>query len=402
MKGPTLIISFLTALIFACSPAKAAEQYCSDTSARTLRVAFYPFVPDVSDAAFRIKQLFEDGCPGLDLQLIIDPDYYSSEKQKGILYTKADVYEVDSVFFTDFLQRKKAQPLTQEIVAAAGPVVPMARAIPVQGETTFGVPHWLCTDFLVYRKDHPEIGTIKVFSDAKRVFSGSNKLLIDLKGSSTLGELYLAIVAAHYGFDHISEHLASIDDYALQRLSELLALDPSGFGRDTDYHYRDGFYQKQFARGAGAGFVGYSETTHYVLSEATQSCKHGECLNAAGLDVTVLPFGDNGAKPVAWVDMYMIDADASGATLRDAQAFVSFMMKPATYEALLLPDNNVPRYLLPARADLYANPTMIQNAPLYAKFKPIIDTATPVTAPVLNDNLRKIGKDIDAKLPGSH
>jgi thiamine pyridinylase len=403
MKRYAVILGFLISITAMFSPAYGTERYCSDTTARTLRVVFYPFIPDVTTAALKVKQLFEDGCPGLDLELIIDPDYYSSEKQKGILYAAADVYEVDSVFFADFVRLNKVQPIAQSVIDSAGPVVPMARKIGTRDGATFGVPHWLCTDFLVYRKDHEDIGSITGFSDARRIFGNSgNRLVVDLKGASTLGELYLSAIAENYGVDDVVRHLSSIDPGAYRTVTELLSFNPLGFGRDEDYHERDGFYQRQFARGVGSAFVGYSETTRYIFTEAAQSCKHGECLSAADIDVGLLPLADKPAKPVAWVDMYMIGAGVSDVKLRDAQAFISFMMQPTTYKQLVIPKDEVPRYLLPARDDIYADAEIVQNAPLYAKFKPIIATATPVTGDNLNDDLRKLGKEIDTELPLNH
>ena len=310
--------------------ANAEERYCSDTNARILRVEMYPYVLNAEGVALRMKELFESGCPGLDLQIQINRDSYYATDNTGILAADADVYEVDFVFFEDFLRYRNPKPPSQAVLTLAGSPVPFAKEIATSNGTQFGVPHWVCTDFLIYRKDFSQLGAITGPADATRVFSklGSG-LLMDLKGSSTLGELYLSILVAHYG--SAKEALGRLDpdhpdDYAVAVLRSFIEMEPAGFGRDQDYHLRDGFYPRQFVRGSGSAFVGYSEDTYYALTEIAQSCLKDKCLSRDFLEVASWPFADEGAKPVAWVDMYMLDSRLADAKLRDAEAFIKFMI----------------------------------------------------------------------------
>jgi thiamine pyridinylase len=386
--------------------ASAEERYCSDTNARTLRVEMYPYVPNVEGMAWRMKELFEAGCPGLNLQIQMNRDNYYATDNTGILAADADVYEVDSVFFDDFLKHRNPKPPSQTVVVSAGVPLPFAKQIASSNGVQFGIPHWVCTDFLVYRKDVPELGTITGPSDARRVFQsmGAN-LLMDLKGSSTLGELYLSILVAHYGSaEEALRHLDPDrpDDYATAVLRSFVEMEPAGFGRDRDYHLREGFYPRQFAWGKGSAFVGYAEDTYYALSEMVQSCTKDKCLSKEVLDVAPWPFADEGAKPVAWVDMYFLDPRLADAKLRDAEAFIRFMMSVSTYEALLMPANSPPLYLLPARDDMYSDQKLAKAAPLYPKFRAVIDRAVPVADEGLNYKPHQIAKKIDGLLPDRH
>ena len=45
-----------------------------------------------------MKELFEAGCPGLNLQIQMNRDNYYATDNTGILAADADVYEVDSGF----------------------------------------------------------------------------------------------------------------------------------------------------------------------------------------------------------------------------------------------------------------------------------------------------------------
>jgi hypothetical protein len=98
--------------------------------------------------------------------------------------------------------------------------------------------------------------------------------------------------------------------------------------------------------------------------------------------------------------MLVIDADADEQTRSDASRFIRFMAEPTTYRLLLLPQwPTPPRYLLPAREDLYADPELVAAAPLYAQFRRRLANATPVTAEGLNQRLREAGAQLDAALP---
>jgi hypothetical protein len=81
------------------------------------------------------------------------------------------------------------------------------------------------------------------------------------------------------------------------------------------------------------------------------------------------------------------------------------MMSVSTYESLLLPPdgapNGVPKYLLPARDDVYSNDKMI-STPLYPKFRSLIGPAIPVTEEGLNHKLHKVAAALEKVLPADH
>jgi thiamine pyridinylase len=403
-----LLLMTLFAAATACSPAQAQERYCSDENARVLRVEMYPFVPNADEIALKIKELFERGCPGLDLRIRMNQNYYSTD-DTGILAADADVYEIDSVFFSDFLARRKAKVPSQSLLAAAGPVVPFAKDVASFDGIQIGIPHWVCTEFLIYDKAFAQIATIKGPADATRVFAEVGKgPLIDLEGPTTLGELYLSVLVAHYGSaGEALKHLDPdrLDDYAVDVLRSFVNMQPPGFGRDKNYHLRDGFYPRQFVRGSGSAFVGYSEDTYYALTETAQSCLKGQCLGEDNIDVALWPFADEGAKPVGWVDIYMMDAGLADTKLRDGEAFIGFMMRVSTYESLILPPGDgslgAAKYLLPARDDVYASSKMA-SAPLYPKFRALIAPAIPVTGERLNDKLHQAAAALEKVLPTRH
>jgi ABC-type glycerol-3-phosphate transport system substrate-binding protein len=181
-------------------------------------------------------------------------------------------------------------------------------------------------------------------------------------------------------------------------------LEPQGFGRSTDYDARAGFYARQFARRAGSAFIGYSEATHDMLDEAATSCRHEDhCLTAADIRIGAWPFGGASGRQNVWVDMYGIDARVHGALHDDAEAFIRYAMRAETFRALLAPPPGAtPRYLLPARDDIYRDPAVLQAAPLYPQFRAIIEHGAVVSAPNLESRLRAAAVAADAVLPALH
>ncbi len=93
----------------------------------------------------------------------------------------------------------------------------------------------------------------------------------------------------------------------------------------------------------------------------------------------------------------MLDSKLAGSTLRDAEAFIKFMMSVSTYEALVFPSSGPPRYLLSAREDVYSN-DHFASFPLYLKFRKLIGIAMPVTGEGLNAQLHNVAKEIEKSL----
>jgi len=150
----------------------------------------------------------------------------------------------------------------------------------------------------------------------------------------------------------------------------------------------------------GRALAGYSERLYYVALEQNESCRKGECIGPKDLDVKPLPLSDHGSHPFAWVDMLTVAADCTGTCMADASAFVSYVTSVAQVRRSLLPARYgaPPRYLLPARAELYTDPEVLAAAPLYPKFLPALQNAIPVRGAQLNSRLRNIGKKLDKEV----
>jgi len=376
---------------------------------RVLHLSMYPYFPDAADAALKLKQGFEETHPGVLLRITFNPNYYDpAPAAQGVLHEDADVHEIDGIFLRDFMDAHKLAPLSPGFAASLGKLVPLAESAARSNGQVVAIPHWMCSDFLFYRADEAAltgVHTIPGLEAALHAATPGHGLLLDMAGDA-LGELVFSYRLGQSGdaTQAVAELGAPPDKLLIDTMQRILDLEPHGFGRSADYGARDGFYARQFARRAGSAFVGYSEAIHDVLDETATSCRHEDrCLTPADIHVGAWPFSGGGERQAVWVDMYGIDAHVHGALHQDAEDFIRYAMRAETYRELLVPPPGaVPRYLLPAREDVFHDPQILQTAPLYSQFRAIIDRGVVASAPHLQAKLRAAAASVDAALPASH
>src|SRR5690349_4521617 len=133
----------------ACTTVPNAER----NDRRPLKVILYPFVPAKDALLYAIEQDFEKRYPFIDVQYIdLASNYYDSAKAKAITNTDADVYEVDSVFLIDLIEGQRLQPLPSHLQPGNGVFLNVAEQGSQHEGVWYGVPHWVCTNFLFFTK----------------------------------------------------------------------------------------------------------------------------------------------------------------------------------------------------------------------------------------------------------
>jgi thiamine pyridinylase len=363
----------------------------------------YPYIPEAQAAALLLKQQFESRHPDVLLDITLNPHYYSlNPAEHGVLYEDADVHTIDIVFLTDFLDRHKLAKLPADLVARLPRMEDLAQKAATADGQMVAVPQWMCTDFLFYRADMTGLNGVHSLAGLEQGLNHRRGLLMGMAGEDTLGELYFSALVAKAASPEaaLSRVTATPDPAILSRLRHLLALEPPGFGRVADYDARYSFYARQFARRAGAAFVGYSEMTHEVLDETAISCRHEDrCVTEAEIRVAAVPFHDGAPRPAVWVDMFGIDARVHGQTMQDAADFISYAVSLPTYRALLVPEEgHPPRYLLPPTIEAYEDPAILKAAPLYPVFRSIMQQGVVVVTPHLQARLHAVAERIDSEL----
>lgn len=369
---------------------------------RELIVSMYPFIPNPDNFYRKLETKFEAANPEIDLIIKLNDSYYDEE---GIIKEMADLYEVDCILLKDFIAKKKIQKIPDYYSLPLDRILPAANIV-YQDRQLYGVPHWICGNFLIYNKTDSLLTSAKTLNDLQTVF-GSNPplskgLLIDMKGKLTLGELYAdGLMDQYKNVDSVKKYVAlnHLDTLiTIPNLCRVQGMTFADWGRDDDYHNKNFFYQKQFAKGNGRAFVGYSESLYTILDEINNACsKEEKCFDQKNISIKEWALSDQGSTPVGWVDALCLDAGLSGTKLKDAMKFISFCVNVDTYHLALIPDyGDSPRYLLPAYKDYFTDQLILDKAPLYSQLYPLANRIVSFTGDGASPILRKIGKEIDS------
>jgi thiamine pyridinylase len=333
------------------------------------------------------------------------------------------VFEVDTVFLRDLVDEKLIQELPLDVLSPKDTFLQVASGASTIDGKVYGVPHWVCGNFLFFRKDDPEKSRFEKLSSLdglERIIgspaSQEQGVLVDMQGKSTLGEKYLdAVLDIYQTPDEALRHVSSAapDAGAIRSLNRLFSLCPGGLCDSKKHHDSDQFYAKQFAHRKARALVGYSERMYYVVDEFINGVREDDAavgsisftwndttkaydpVGVFDVDIVSAPLADNGSTMLAWVDVLTIRTGLDQQKLKDAQTLISFFNSEQFTADLLIPTfGSAPRYLLPARNSTYTNRALLQAAPLYTKFYEIVKSSISLTAPKLNDELRTIGSKL--------
>ena len=363
----------------------------------TLRVALYPYVPGAHAVFALLAREFQRKNEGVTLELIeVDPakDYYDD----GLLTLDADVYEIDSILLSDMVAAKKIAPLNVTLTDFA----PEAADAVIRNGVVYAIPHWLCGNFLFYRKDDAGVRDAATWADLVRELKQRNKpLLVDFFGRLTLGEWYITLLADRVGVAAAQSAVLSSSEPDADVISDMrliLSACPTGFCRSKDLHDRTGFYARAFIRGEAHAYIGYSESLHYGLQEATNNCRAGSaCVPTGDIAVRRLPplKAGQASEGIGWVDGLAISSSLTEPKRDIALKFLAFATSTEGYEAVLQPNwMEAPRYLLPARVGL-----QFTDAPLYPVFFAAHTGRKTGTLPGLNTHLRTLSGKLNCALP---
>lgn len=419
-------IGFILLAICTVTALRGHIAWCAEDLRRPLRVALYPYVPEKGDMYWKLEQAFENRFADIDLRFLdLGANYYGGQLVDALTNHKVDVAEVDTVFLQDLADQKLILELPAADLEPTGTFLPVAEAAAKINNRTFGVPHWVCGNFLFFRVDDPESDRFRQLWSLDglerilgRLMAQEPALLIDLKGKSTLGEKYLDALLDLYqdpveALQHVKPSAPNAE--ILRSLARVFALCPNGLCDSNKHHEFGQYYARQFAHRKARVMIGYSEQMHFVVDEFLHGVREDE--PAIGviqfsesdgyapkgvLDVNVVPAPlanpplTNAIKMLAWVDVLTVSAASDGTTRQDAMNLIHFFNSVDFTRDLLVPEyGHAPRYLLPARVSLYTDPKITNAAPLYPHFFTIMKDAVSLTSPNLNEKLRDIGKQID-------
>ena len=267
---------------------------------------------------------------------------------------QANVYELDSVFLHDFAINKKIQPLPPAAMLPDNGFLKNAVAGAVVGGVHYGPPHWVCGNFLCFAKSDLKMQGLKTIQDLKKAIgahpASGGGLAVDLMEKSTLGEFYLNAASTVIRIGTMSPRMSARSTRVWKVISLQFATLQQKTCRDSNQH-QTAFFAEQFGAKRARALIGYSESLNGALKLATDKGKcpmAAACLVDSDIDVEELPLDSHAPKVMSWVDSSVVDKKCTDQCLADAAEFIRFMDDDDLYMSILLPQDGVPAYLLPA------------------------------------------------------
>lgn len=199
MRRTLLVLGIFVDLLF---PIGARSQV--PPAPRPLTVVLYPFIPEYSTVQAELKKGFQTLHPDIAVDFPdLTSNYYDSTKANYIGATKADVYELDSVFLKEFVKKGLIKQWPPNVLLPEDQLVKNAAAGSKVDGIRYGAAHWLCGNFIFFNKTDVAFSNVKRLSDLEKLIGGSNHpagrgLAFDMKGKSTLGEFDLETAFDHY------------------------------------------------------------------------------------------------------------------------------------------------------------------------------------------------------------
>ena len=127
--------------------------FCScDTNAdekTDLTVLMYPWVPNYKHISKSIKESFEKQNPGVNL--VIAKQNWSYYKPGG-LDKKYDIYELDTIFLSDFVKKERLQAISEKDFPHIKSSFSFSKEASEVNGVLYGSPHWICAVFLFYHE----------------------------------------------------------------------------------------------------------------------------------------------------------------------------------------------------------------------------------------------------------
>lgn len=407
----------------ATSPASTAPVGAAPTPASAsktkLRVALFPWVPDVANDGFeslrkRIEVGFEQAHPDIDVELRMnegDESYYEPALVAGWLASsRYDLVEIDTIILGDLIGAEVIEPWSHVPERSYTRAAKEGSTTTKEGSTTWwGVPHLNCGYFLVTRaKAIDEASNIDALVAA--IGKTDKPVFGNFVGSWDLPSLYLdarvdnGLDPATFFADPAKVPSAvkpPLDEPSVKALERLAGTCKVGKANPcTDGTFAadwDGPVER-FVAGDASGFWGYSERLHLAVSLLS-----AKKLPVDDLRVSTLALGSS-ATPLLFTDAFVRRAGCSEepACNAAANAWADYITTDAVLVELLTAkdagEGAVPRYLLPATTSVLGVEPLKSDR-LFQELLPFADSgrAFPPTGS-LYERRRVIGYLLEQRL----
>lgn len=353
---------------------------------RVLNVSLYSFLPTLPGDDFQglvdhVAQTYQAQHPQVLLNAVLNPNIniYDFDGLSDLLGpTGFDVVELDTLYMQFLVDKGLINPAR---VTGDVPLPVAAQAASVNGQL-YGIPSWLCMDFL-YSADsriQQQTSLSSLLGYLSKAPPGKAPLIAVYNGSWRLPSIYINGYVQAYGYDRIAQATQMPPDRAV--INNLVALTDTcavgGVNKCTNGDYKkavdnaNGALEHAYTSGQASNDTGFSEQSFYINHYGP----------VTPLYATPAVWGPS-PQPLLFSDAFVSSAATCGPAAPcadDARTFTDLMtgleMKNYIVDSRDLDPGTPKRTLLVSNAAFWQQP-QIRNDPLYRQYGKVLATAQP-------------------------
>lgn len=353
----------LGALIGITGPAPVTA--ATTPAAPSLTVALYHYVPDLSRFQTAIQSEWTKRHPNQALKFTDWNCYYSDPR------ADVDVMVFDDMYLPHYVRQGYLLPLSNKDLENRADFLPIGLDASRVNGTLYGIPQFLCTDLLYYRKGDSQLAKVRTMDDLYRAM-GDRKgtSIIPGKDEGLLLEMATKTDIFSFYLDALIDHHQTYTDYAnpttaqemnpdvikrFRLLKRMIGANTFAYKKPHGASY---YWATQFGQGQGRAFIGFSE--------AMSAMK-----DLDRIDFTQISGCGHKNIPLFYTDSVGINAAIAPDKRALAIELANVIAASETMVRASEPDSShaSPQYLLPARASVYDQ--MGRTYPVYTKLKKI-------------------------------
>ncbi|WP_438024638.1 extracellular solute-binding protein [Sorangium sp. So ce233] len=307
-----------------------------------------------------------------------------------------DVVELDTILLGEVKDQGVIKAWPDDIDTTDW--LPSAKAASTIGSQVYGVPHLMCSEFIISRdKKILEAATASDLVKALQAPAAAAPSLVgDAAGSWTLPSLYLDAWRDTYPKGDVAAAISTKLDRAvvghLKRVLGQCDVNGSNPCITPESKYDDKTSAaEELGRAQVAAAFGYSERLHFALRAAKEAGKDPESIGIAPA-----PLGD-GNSPLLFTDSFVIRRNCNDQCAAAAREFVSYVNGPDTMKWYLFAEECAeevpPRYLIPATRSAFELPE-VKGDKRYSVIRGAIESGAPFPNHGLYDIRKKMRDEI--------
>ena len=308
---------------------------CGEKQTETLTYAVFPYLPDVEYYQELIERRWAELEP--DIKLVrAEWDCYSGEAPDGI-----DVVMYDAVMRDALIKSEWISPIDRSAVQNSEDIFPFALDGFTVGDDLYGIPVFLCGNFLIYDLDSEALTAAEHITDLS---DKSEILVVNSEDPMNRPQYVIEAVA-----DSRGEANPSVDGGAedVMALLDRLAIDA---------HKSDDNTQVALAydSGVGEGYIGYSESICLLKNRFDRT------------GIKSISFSDRENTFRLYADAAAVTAGVKGQRYEKCLKLINVMAEAGVLTSLSVKDG-APQCLLLARKSPYES--LADAFPVYIQFE---------------------------------